>query len=497
MRKMILTGALVLFGAGTTPQVVTAITVCILWFALISNLKPFGEVVDDRLAQVEALQVLFTLLIGLVLQLDAATEKNERMDDASVGIVLIGLNSIVVGLALIQQPIVRIIVTRLAQCPLRCAEKIRGKRDWEKAWIVVPSNKDYRAALRREESGEVSLELWCVASHPPRVLDAPPLALVAKRPRRSKANAWNFDGEGNVVVEPLRMTADEDGQVQWIDLATMRVLNAPPTQLFVTTLFGSAVQWLDVGTMALLHAQPGHLVFAEPEAALVDTVDSDTPLLSVWRHRMDGRLVSVDPCGPATTSADQRLSGEGWSFAAFSAANSAPRETAEAATESETHLAGANPMKLRAKGRPVQRTGTNKEQRKERMRARTAKRTEQAEAGAVRVIQARRNGGATSSERNVDMTTNPLQKEEDAVFRGAKSAVEKMLPYGFEGEMVAVDNPMQRVATASKETSAREKRIRGRAAKRTAKAEARAATRKAEAAGVPEPRQIRVTSRSR
>jgi hypothetical protein len=71
MRKMILTGALVLFGAGTAPQVVIALTVCILWFGLVANLKPFGEDTDDRLAQVEALQILFTLMIGLVLQLQA------------------------------------------------------------------------------------------------------------------------------------------------------------------------------------------------------------------------------------------------------------------------------------------------------------------------------------------------------------------------------------------------------------------------------------------
>ena len=61
MRKMILTGALVLLGAGTTPQVVTALAVCILWFGVIANLKPFDDVVDDRLAQVEAIQILLTL----------------------------------------------------------------------------------------------------------------------------------------------------------------------------------------------------------------------------------------------------------------------------------------------------------------------------------------------------------------------------------------------------------------------------------------------------
>ena len=113
MRKMILTGALVLFGAGTTPQVITALAVCIAWFALVANTKPFGEDVDDRLAQVEALQVLFTLQLGLVLQLQAASADGTEADDESLGVLLVALNCIVVALALVQQPIVRIVADRV------------------------------------------------------------------------------------------------------------------------------------------------------------------------------------------------------------------------------------------------------------------------------------------------------------------------------------------------------------------------------------------------
>lgn len=119
MRKMVLTGALVLFGQGTTAQVVTALAVCIMWFALIANTKPFGEDVDDRLAQVEALQVLFTLLMGLVLQLQAATADGAQADDEALGAVLIALNCIVVALALVQQPIVRTVADRACIRPCR------------------------------------------------------------------------------------------------------------------------------------------------------------------------------------------------------------------------------------------------------------------------------------------------------------------------------------------------------------------------------------------
>ena len=139
MRKLTLTGALVLFGAGTAPQIVFALAVCILWFGLVTNYKPFLADEDDRLgacgppsslptvaqdltsyplipppanaaAQVEALQILFTLQIGLVLQLQAASEGSEgdaAFNPAALDAMLIMLNVIVILLAVVQQPIVR------------------------------------------------------------------------------------------------------------------------------------------------------------------------------------------------------------------------------------------------------------------------------------------------------------------------------------------------------------------------------------------------------
>ena len=131
MRKMILTGALVLFGAGTTPQVVAALAVCILWFGLIANLKPFGDNVDDRLAQFEAIQILFTLLIGLVLQLQATSEEGTKEEEDALGVVLIVLNLAVIALAFIQQPIVLTIAARVLAVAVRIKERAasRGKRE--------------------------------------------------------------------------------------------------------------------------------------------------------------------------------------------------------------------------------------------------------------------------------------------------------------------------------------------------------------------------------
>ena len=101
MRKMILTGAIVLFGAGTTPQVLLALSICVFWNALIANTKPYRRVADNRMAQMEGFQIFFTLLLGLVLQL-----RDNTMDSGVLGSILVTLNLAVVALAIWQQPIV-------------------------------------------------------------------------------------------------------------------------------------------------------------------------------------------------------------------------------------------------------------------------------------------------------------------------------------------------------------------------------------------------------
>ena len=124
MRKTVLTGALVLFGAGTTLQLLAALAVCILWLALVANLKPYAEGIDDRLAQVEGLQVLFTLLVGLVLQLQQASAlasegtSGGAQSEVLLGLFLIAFNIVVVTLAVAQQPIVHW-AARKAMLPLR------------------------------------------------------------------------------------------------------------------------------------------------------------------------------------------------------------------------------------------------------------------------------------------------------------------------------------------------------------------------------------------
>ena len=299
---MILTGALVLFGAGTAPQVVTALAMCVVWFGLIANFRPFCDSVDDRLAQAEALQVLFTILIGLVLQLEqGAQDTSTTMDKNNLGVVLIVLNCAVLLLALVQQPLVRIIAIRIARVPRRIREKIRTRREWEPVWIVTPSAEAYQSSLRALENADadehVMLDTWCdTASNPPRALKAVPRAL--SETKVGDAKGWMFDGDGNVLKDPREVIDTKDEMKRWFDLDTMRVLKAPPTQLFETTDCQHAVQWLDAETQKLLRAHPGILITQKPHT------NDDRVRLALLRHRHSGVLKMVQMSEQQHTGAD-------------------------------------------------------------------------------------------------------------------------------------------------------------------------------------------------
>ena len=104
--------------------------VCVAWHTLVTNTKPFEDNADDRLAQIEGLQVLFTLLIGLVLQLQEAQKVagTASEDDQTVlSGILIGLTCAVFVVVALQHPHAiyvyrfgRTVCTKLAACCCCC-----------------------------------------------------------------------------------------------------------------------------------------------------------------------------------------------------------------------------------------------------------------------------------------------------------------------------------------------------------------------------------------
>ena len=126
-----------------------------------SNYKPFLEDEDDRLAQVEALQILFTLQIGLVLQLQAASKasgEESAFDPAALDVLLIMLNSVVIVLALIQQPIVRKVWGKITSKCSSYREKCRHARK-EKAEDEMKgfTNNPMSVVKRKKKDGEEAL----------------------------------------------------------------------------------------------------------------------------------------------------------------------------------------------------------------------------------------------------------------------------------------------------------------------------------------------------
>ena len=72
-RKMIFTGALIMVAQGSVLQVLIAVIVCIFYILFLANVDPFVEPREGIIAQVESVQVLLVLILGIALKLREAT----------------------------------------------------------------------------------------------------------------------------------------------------------------------------------------------------------------------------------------------------------------------------------------------------------------------------------------------------------------------------------------------------------------------------------------
>ena len=301
MRKMFLTGALVLFGAGTTPQVVTALAVCILWFGLIANLNPFSDAVDDRLAQVESIQVLFTLLIGLVLQLQALSPEGNNGDEEAIGIVLITLNLAVIALAFVQQPIVLKIANHLSSYARSIILSMRAHRDWKAAWLL----KGIAEEEEEKENDDGATWVDVSSSATPRILDTTPIPL-----ELCDEGEVCIGRDGKVIVNALTKFEAEDGRVLWIDTDASINYSEEPRYFDEVQSLDRATHWLDVGEQQLLLVQPMRLVLSEPSEFNNDGREEECAnVTQVWHHRRSGVLTNNDPAawrGPCARKIDAR-----------------------------------------------------------------------------------------------------------------------------------------------------------------------------------------------
>jgi hypothetical protein len=76
VRRLLLTGGLVLFAQGSGSQIVCSMLICILSGSLYSHYEPFVEKSDDYVASVAQTQLFFTLFASLIIRAGFAEEDN-------------------------------------------------------------------------------------------------------------------------------------------------------------------------------------------------------------------------------------------------------------------------------------------------------------------------------------------------------------------------------------------------------------------------------------
>ena len=305
MRKMILTGALILFDSGTAAQTVAALAVCVGWIMLVTNLNPFEEVLDDRLAQVEALQMLTTLIIGLVLQLQDASEDKALGERANIGYVLVLLNVIVIALAAVQQSFVRTIIMKVVN-PIKMGCTIcQLKREWMHVITADATDQDYAAQDRVSDDwydasdGQLGLLVLRPLAMVVEPVDTPSWLLTRGLGHLGSDDSsvtLYFDRDGNPLdSNPVKVRGrlSETAKYGWVDVSSQRFFEEKPLALIPAKSFSTSTHWVSAITHKLLGAKP-RLVGRKASAGRNPLFLTDpAPLL--YRSRTTGELRDRNP----------------------------------------------------------------------------------------------------------------------------------------------------------------------------------------------------------
>merc|ERR1712054_341535 len=78
LRKLLLTGALVMFGDSSLPQIVIGLLISLFYLMLVLKLMPFEDVRDDHLNLLTSLQIYLALLAGVLLVAEEYSSDNSE-----------------------------------------------------------------------------------------------------------------------------------------------------------------------------------------------------------------------------------------------------------------------------------------------------------------------------------------------------------------------------------------------------------------------------------
>ena len=99
LKKMMLTGGLILLGPGTSAQVLLAILIILGYLCLVLKYSPYVEDEDDLLQFVATITILLTLIGGMALRADDATTVGVYNSDVMSALFIIINSSIFVALS--------------------------------------------------------------------------------------------------------------------------------------------------------------------------------------------------------------------------------------------------------------------------------------------------------------------------------------------------------------------------------------------------------------
>jgi hypothetical protein len=90
IKKMLLTGGLVLLAPGSTAQILVGVLITLVYFSFVMKLEPYEDYSDDILQTISTVQILLTLLMGFALRSD----DNGLYESGTITFILIFANSI-------------------------------------------------------------------------------------------------------------------------------------------------------------------------------------------------------------------------------------------------------------------------------------------------------------------------------------------------------------------------------------------------------------------
>ena len=159
IRRLLLTGGLILVGGSSVAQVLLGVTICLAWLLLVSFKRPYRAYWDNILSMVLSLHLLFTLISGMALKMYRMGETDDTYEQILFDwmLVLMTVLCMLLGVfaLIITIPCLR---NRITNCKNRRKKKENPKKiimEWtekQKTLVKWLSSKQLKELLQEVET---------------------------------------------------------------------------------------------------------------------------------------------------------------------------------------------------------------------------------------------------------------------------------------------------------------------------------------------------------